>query len=245
MSLRSIVHVTAHLVRQPIVQSLRALDFEVNEAADLAGVVSILGSYAPDLIIMDADGMARQWRKLAAGLGGTQSNAGLVLLASRFSFEDAHDAQALQVAGVIMKPYRRAEHAVRLLDAALARRGLRARRTTPRLLLGLELDSEASLQVSLPAGEKTLAIRDIGEGGAAVNQEPYSVGAFADGEFIPAATLTWGDVRVEAVCDVAYLGTDRAGLSFSRLYEGKARLSRAIDERLSKALGAVQRKRRW
>jgi len=41
---------------------------------------------------VDADGAARRWRTLATGLGSARSRPGLVLLASRFSFADAHDA---------------------------------------------------------------------------------------------------------------------------------------------------------
>ena len=121
MSLRAAILGKILLVRQPIAQSLRAMDFEAFESSDFAEVISALDLTSPSLIVMDADGMSREWRMLAAGLGGKQGAAALVLVTSRFSFDDAHDAMALKVAGVIVKPFRSDQHAARLLDLALRR----------------------------------------------------------------------------------------------------------------------------
>ncbi len=243
MSLRVVVLAAAHLVRQPVAQSLAALDFAVTESSDLAEVVGRLNDLAPDLIVMDADGMARQWRALAAGLGGARTNVGLVLLAGRFSFEDAHDAQALRVAAVIIKPYRREEHAVRLLDVALARRGLRALRAAPRLPMSPE--TGATLLLPLPNGERAFPLVNLSEGGAAVRLDPAASAAFRPGEFFPAGMLGWGDVRVDLACDVVHCAAEAAGLSFSRIFDGRAKLDRALGERFERALGSLERKRRW
>jgi hypothetical protein len=244
MPLQVVVQAAAHLVRQPVVQSLSALDIAVREFADLGDVVARLNDLSPDLIVMDADGMARRWRTLAAGLGGVRGGVGLFLLASRFSFADAHDAQALGVAGVIMKPYRREEHAARLLDAALARGGLRPRRSTPRLPLP---DGEgATLELSLPTGEERLPVRNIAEGGIAVSaSSPAATAALSEGESFPAASLVWGSLRLELSFDVAHATSGVAGLRFIQVWEGWPQLARTLGERLARALGPIERKRRW
>jgi hypothetical protein len=244
MPLQVVVQAAAHLVRQPIAQSLSALDISVREFADLGEVVARLNDLSPALIVVDADGMARRWRALAAGLGGARGGVGLVLLASRFSFADAHDAQALGVAGVIMKPYRRGEHAARLLDAALARKGLRPRRSTPRVPLP---DGEgAALELSLPTGEERLPIRNIAEGGIAVSvSSPAAAAALVEGEHYPAASLAWGPLQLELSFDVVHAAAGIAGLRFIRVLEGWPQLARTLGERLARALGQIERKRRW
>jgi DNA-binding NarL/FixJ family response regulator len=239
-----IVQAPAHLVRQPIVQSLSALGIAVREFTDLGEAVSRLNDLSPDLMVVDADGMARRWRTLAAGLGSVRGGIGLVLLASRFSFADAHDAQALRVAGVIMKPYRREEHAARLLEAVLARKGLRPRRLTPRVTLTEAED--AHLELSLPSGEEHLLVRDIAEGGiAVVASSPAAATALVEGEHFPSATLSWGALRRELSFEVVHASDGIAGLRFIRVLEGWPQLARILGERLARALGRIERKRRW
>jgi CheY-like chemotaxis protein len=246
MPLRVVVQAATHLVRQPIVQSLSALDLSVRELTNVAEVVTRLNELSPDLIVMDADGMARPWRTLAAGLGGARprGGVGLVLLASRFSFADAHDAQSLGVAGVIMKPFRREEHAVRLLDIALARRGLRPRRAAPRT--ALPDGEDARLELSLPTGDQRLRVKNIGEGGVAVEVATAAANAaLVETERFPAATLVWGPLSLELSFDVAHAAEGTAGLRFIRVVEGWPRLARALAERFTRAVGPLERKRRW
>ena len=244
MLLQIVVQAAAHLVRQPIVQSLSALGISVREFTDLGEAVARLNDLSPDLIVMDADGMARRWRALAASLGGARGGVGLVLLAGRFSFEDAHDAQALGVAGVIVKPYRPEEHAARLLDAALARRDLRPRRLAPRLPLP---DGEgAFFELSLPSGEERLPVRNIAEGGVAVAAStPAASAALTEGEHFPSASLVWGALQLELSFDVAHATAGIAGLRFIKVLEGWPQLARTLGERLARAAGPLERKRRW
>jgi DNA-binding NarL/FixJ family response regulator len=244
MPLQVVVQAATHLVRQPIAQSLSALGISVREFTDLGEVVARLNDLSPDLIVMDADGMARRWRTLAAGLGGARGRAGLVLLAGRFSFTDAHDAQALGVSGVIVKPYRGEEHAARLLDAALARRDLRPRRAAPRILLP---DGEVAVfELSLPSGEERLPVRNIAEGGIGVATVTTAANAaLTEGERFPAASLVWGSVRLELSFDVAHATAGTAGLRFLKAWEGWPQLARALGERLARAAGPSERKRRW
>jgi CheY-like chemotaxis protein len=244
MPLQVVVQAATHLVRQPIAQSLSVLGISVREFTDLGEVVARMNDLSPDLIVMDADGMAHRWRTLAAGLGGARGGVGLVLLAGRFSFADAHDAQALGVSGVIMKPYRREEHAARLLDAALARRDLRPRRLTPRIAVP---DGEGAVfELSLPTGEVRLPVRNIAEGGAAVATVTAAANAaLTEGERFPAASLLWGTLRLELSFDVAHARGGIAGLRFIRVWEGWPHLTHTLGERLSRALGPIERRRRW
>jgi hypothetical protein len=102
MPLSVVVQSPAHLVRQPVAQSLAALGLLVREFADLGEAVARLNELSPDLVVVDADGAARQWRTLVAGLGGARGRVGVVLLAGRVSFDDAHDAQSLGIALVVI-----------------------------------------------------------------------------------------------------------------------------------------------
>jgi len=232
------------LVRQPIAQSLRAMDFEAFESSDFAEVISTLELTSPSLIVMDADGMSQEWRMLAADLGGKQRAAALVLLTSRFSFDDAHDAMALRIAGVIVKPFRSAQHAARLLDLALRGMNVRARRSSPRFAIPETMN--AVLRLSAPDGEDAFPLKNISESGAKIDLDSRRVGSLIEpGRFFPLAALSWGDVQLEAAIDVVHSDTLSAGVRFSRIFEGAPRFYRALQERQHKAIGPQETKRKW
>jgi DNA-binding NarL/FixJ family response regulator len=242
MSLRAVILGKILLVRQPIAQSLRALDFEAFESSDFAEVVSKLGFTSPSLIVMDADGMSQEWRMLAAGLNAKPGAAALVLVTSRFSFDDAHDAMARRVAGVIMKPFRIGQHAARLLDLALRQMNVRARRSSPRFAIPESMN--AVLRLPGSEGEDAFPLKNIAERGATIDVE--SVGSLIDpGSFFPLATLSWGDVQLEAAIDVVHRNAHSAGVRFSRIFEGAPRFLRALQERQDKAIGPQGTRRRW
>lgn len=244
MSLRVVILGKILLVRQPIAQSLGALDFEVFESSDLAEVVSNLDLTAPSLIVMDADGMAREWRLLAGSLGAKQGAAALVLVTSRFSFDDAHDALALRVAGVVVKPFRREEHSARLLDLALRKMNVRPRRASPRFAVPAAMN--AVLRLPESEGGAVFPLKNIGEGGAAIDVETARAGPALDpGGFVPSADLSWGEVQLETAVDVVYREKNVAGIRFSRIFDGAPRLFRALKERQARALGPEEKKRKW
>src|SRR5208283_158656 len=219
MSLRAVILGKILLVRQPIAQSLGALDFETFEFSDFAEAVSHLDLTSPSLIVMDADGMSREWRTLAAGQGARRGAAALVLVTSRFSFNDAHDAMALKVAGVIVKTFRGDQHAPRLLDLALRRMNIRAKRAFPRFAVPASMN--AVLRLTEPGSNNSFLLKNISEGGAAVDTESGSAGSLLDvGTFIPSADISWGDVQLETAIDVVYRDEHTAGVRFSRIFEG-------------------------
>jgi len=244
MPLSVVVQSPAHLVRQPVAQSLAALGLLVREFADLGEAVARLNELSPDLIVVDADGAPRQWRTLVSGLGGARGRVGVVLLSGRVSFDDAHDAQSLGISGIIKKPYRGTEHATRIVDAALARRGLRARRSHPRCRL--DGTTDAVLEVELPAGAERLALWDIsnvGAGAAVATAEARA--ALRAGEYFPAASLDWGDVHLVLSFRVAHVTGEVAGLQFISVADGAPRLAHALSDRFARAIGPRENRNRW
>ena len=178
----------------------------------------------------DADGMSQEWRVLAAGLGGKQRAAALVLVTSRFSFDDAQDATALKVAGVIVKPFRSEQHSSRLLDLALRQAGIRTRRLFPRFTI--PESAHAELGLSWSGGEDVFPLKNISEEGATIDLSLAHVGSLFDtGSFFPLATLSWGDVQLEAAIDVIHSDSHSAGIRFSRIFKGAPRFLRALKER--------------
>lgn len=244
MPLRAVILGKILLVRQPIAQALSALDFETFEFSDYAELVSHLDLTSPSLIVMDADGMSREWRALAAGLGARPRAAALVLVTSRFSFDDAHDAMALKVAGVIVKPFRGDQHTPRLLDLALRQVKIRARRASPRFAVPPGMN--AVLRLSEPGAASAFPLKNISEGGAEVDLESARAGSLPDaGTFVPSADIIWGDVQFEAAIDVVHRDEHTAGIRFSRLFDGVPKFLRALKERHDKAAGSQGIKRKW
>jgi PilZ domain len=181
---------------------------------------------------------------LAAYLGQKQRTAALVLLTSRFSFDDAHDAMVLRVAGVIVKPFRTGQHAARLLDLTLRQMNVRARRSSPRFAIPETMS--AVLRLSGPDGEDAFPLKNISESGAKIDLDSRSVGSLIEpGKFFPLAALSWGDVQLEAAIDVVHTDARSAGIRFSRIFEGAPRFLRALRERQERAIGPQGIKRQW
>jgi DNA-binding response OmpR family regulator len=244
MPLTVVVQSPAHLVRQPVAQSLAALGLLVREFADLGEAVARLNELSPDLVVVDADGASRQWRTLVTGLGGARGRVGVVLLAGRVSFDDAHDAQSLGISGIIKKPFRGTEHAARIVDAALSRRGLRARRSHPRCRL--DGTTDAVLEVELAIGAERLALWDISNVGAGVAiTTPEARAALRAGEYFPAATIEWGEAHLVLSFRVAHVTGDVAGLQFISVADGAPRLAHALADRFARAIGPLENRHRW
>ena len=187
---------------------------------------------------MDVDGMAREWRMLAAGLRARPEGSALVLLASRFNFDDVHDAQGLRVAGVIVKPFRREEHTERLIDLALRQRRLKPKRFAPRF--AVPKDTKAELRVGQAGGVELFPVMNIGEGGAKIMGES----GWAPEQDAPPVTLSWGSVQLEASIEMVHRQNDGAGIRFVRIFDGATRMTRALEERQARALGLRGRKKR-
>jgi CheY-like chemotaxis protein len=244
MPLSVVVQSPAHLVRQPVAQSLAALGIQVREFSDLGDAVARLNELSPDLVVVDADGAPRQWRTLVTGLGGTHGRVGVVLLSGRVSFEDAHDAQSLGISGIIKKPFRGTEHATRIVDAALARRGLRARRSHPRCRL--DGTTDAVLEVELPTGAERLALWDISNVGAGVAvADAEARAALHAGEYFPAASLDWGEAHLVLSFRVVHVTGDVAGVQFISVADGAPRLAHALADRFARAIGPQENRHRW
>jgi DNA-binding NarL/FixJ family response regulator len=244
MALNAIVFGKTLIVRQPVAQSLAALDFHVVESNEMSEVMTRLDSSAPSLIVMDADGMAREWRMLAAGLAARSDRPSFVLLTSRFSFDDAHQAMELRVAGVIVKPFRREEHTPRLLDLALRHKNLKARRSFPRF--SVPEGTAAVLKAGDPGREESLAVQNFAEGGMKVSVETNdSVSAFAPGAFVPMALFSIGPVQVEIALDVVHRHDGTVGVKIARFFDNPHKFLRVLEERQTRALGGKGRKRKW
>ena len=144
----------------------------------------------------------------------------------------------------MVKPFRREEHTARLLDLALRKMKVRARRASPRFAVPATMNAVLSLSHS--DGGEVFPVKNVAEGGAAIATETPGARSLLDpGRFVPMATLSWGEVQLEAACDIVYLGSNTAGIRFSRIFDGAARLLRALKERQARALGPQETRRKW
>jgi hypothetical protein len=244
VSLRAVILGNILLVRQPIAQSLGALDFVAFESSEFSHALSALDHASPSLVVMDVDGMTREWRMLAARLFAKRGTTALVLVASRFSFDDAHDAMSLSVAGVIMKPFRNSQHTGRLLDLALRHMHVKARRSTARFTVPEGV--RPALRLAGSKGEFVLPLKNISERGAAIDMNENGGGSILHpGGFFPLATLSWGEVQLETAIEVVHCDTQLAGIRFSRIFDGAPRFLRALEERQERAIGPQEMKRKW
>lgn len=235
---------TTHLVRQSISQSVAALGFRAREFSDLAELVVGVNEVAPQLVAADIDGLEGKWRALAAALRGSRQRVALVLLAGRFSFDEAHEALALGVSGMILKPYRKEEHTARLSELFLKTRGLRPRRGAPRFVVPEQ--TAASLRYTGPVGEERLAVADLSLGGLGVRVEGTASGAlFAPGSSLSGASLLLDGEEVPLSALVAHRTEGRIGLRLLRLLGGRPAFLHLVESQHARAFGAGGKGNRW
>jgi len=235
----------AHLVRQPIATALAPLGFVTYEFSELSELVLSVNQVAPQMVVVDIDGLQGKWQALATALQGGQRRVALVLLAGRLGFEEAHEALALGVAGIILKPFLKAEHTARLSELCLKARGLRPRRSEPRFTL--PGDAPLFLLHSGPRGEERYETADVSKAGLGIRLP--AAGAEAGTE--PAGSLLLGaltlaEAKVRLSARVVHRSAERIGLRVLKLQEGKQAWRRQVEAQHARAFGAGGKKRnRW
>jgi DNA-binding response OmpR family regulator len=228
-----------HLVRQSLSQCLSPLGFRVREFSDPAELVSQLNKISPDMIVIDADGLERAWRALAAGLQAGEKAITIVLLGSRFSLDDAHEALAAGVAGMILKPYEK-ENTRRLLELWLRRRGLRARRASPRFQPPQEL--ETSLRYRESSGWVSAEVRNLSEAGLAVAGFPQAERPSSE---IPLATLKLGEAESTVTLQRVHGGAEITGFRLVLIQDGRAGIVRLLEQLFARVFGTMGKKGKW
>jgi DNA-binding NarL/FixJ family response regulator len=235
---------STHLVRQSIVQSVVPLGFRYHEFGDLTELVLGVNKVAPQLVVADIDGLEGKWRALAAALRGSQQRVALLLLAGRFGFDEAHEALALGVAGMILKPFRKEDHTARLSDLFLRSMGLRPRRAAPRFVPPEE--AFASLRYTGPRGEERAAVADISLGGLGVRVSGAAAEeGSAPGAGLSRAALLLAEGEVPLSLQVVHRSEARLGLRLLRMPEGRAAFLRLVEAQHSRAFGAGGKRTRW
>ena len=227
-----------HLVRQSLSQCLAPLGFEVREYSDPAELVSQLNRFSPDMIVIDADGLERAWRALALGLRAGRKPIALVLLASRFTLEDAHEALAAGVDGMILKPYEK-ENTRRLVDLWLRCRGLRARRSTPRFQPPKDL--AAVLRYRGTSDWADAEVLNLSEDGVAVSGQDLPLRP----ALVPSATLRLGEAESTLTLQAVHQEGGIAGFRLVLVQDGKAALARLLEQLFGRTFGSEGKKGKW
>jgi CheY-like chemotaxis protein len=242
MSSSVAVFASTHLVRQSIAQSLEPLGFRTHDFADLAELVRDVNQVAPRLVVMDVDGLEGRWRALAGAMKGSPQRVALVLLAGRFGFEEAHEALALGVAGMILKPFRKEEHTARLVELWLKTGGLRPRRGSPRFIPPEQ--TAAYFRYPASSGEQRAAVIDLSLQGLGV-RPPAAGERFAPGTRLGRTMLELAAGNVPLSTRVIHRSAERMGLQVQHLVEGRAALARVVEAQHARAFGAGGKRSRW
>ena len=244
MSCTVAVLASTHLVRRSIAQAVAPLGFLTHEFTDLAELALGVNRVAPQLVVADIDGLEGKWRALAAALQGSQQRLALVLLATRFGFEEAHEALALRVAGLILKPFRKEDHTARLSDLFLKSQGLRPRRAAPRFIP--PGNAPVYLRYAGPRGELKAELIELSQGGLGVRApEMAAETAPAPGGSLDRATLELEEAEVPLSVQVIHSDAGRLGLRVLRLFGGQPAFLRVVASQHARAFGAGGKRNRW
>lgn len=223
-------------IRRSFLESYSLLGYEVTAAEDIVEVIRELNTLDPDHVVMDIEGLPRQWKVVAAGLKLAQKDISVVLLAAAMTAEQANEAAFLGVAGVIIKPFQPEFHLKRVYDLIHAGGG--GKRVYPRFYAGgvfdgsLEYHSEATNKLHL------FELVNVSEAGAAVRTRDLA----AAPELQPSAPIAAATLRIDAEqfrlsAQVAFRKQGLIGLAFREIKTGKANFLRLIQRLSLKAFG--------
>lgn len=244
MSCTVAVLASTHLVRQSVTQPLAPLGFLTREFTDLAELALGVNRIAPRLVVLDADGLEGRWRALAAALRGSPQRPALVLLASRFGFEEAHEALALGVAGMILKPFRREDHTARLSDLILQSLDLHPRRAAPRFVP--PRDGPLYLRYQGLRGEQRAELTGLSLGGLSIRAPRTAAETvFRRGLDLGRMSLLLEGAEVPLSVQVIHREAETIGLRILRLYGGRAVYLRVVAAQHARAFGAGGKRNRW
>jgi DNA-binding NarL/FixJ family response regulator len=241
MTFRVAIVANTHLVRQPVAACLLPIGARVHEFAELTHLLTDINAIDPEIVLIDVDGLQQGWRAFAAAMRGSPRPALVVLLGTRFDFEDAHEALALGVASIILKPYRREDHTERLYDLVLKLQRVRPRRREPRLVPSESLSPR--LDYEEQQGRGIAGVRDLSSEGICVDL-PDGDG-LRPGSFVGQATLAVRERTSSFTAHVIHRASGRAGLRVRTWHEGRQHWMRLLEDLHTRAFGTRRANRRW
>ena len=123
-------------IRRCFRESYSLLGFEVNESEDVLELIRDLNILEPDYVIIDIDELARKWKIAASGLRLAQKKITIILIADTVTLEEANEALALGVSGIIVKPFLPEFHLKRVYNIILRKALADGIRVYPRFYAG-------------------------------------------------------------------------------------------------------------
>jgi len=233
-------------IRHSFLESYTLLGYEVTVSEDIVEVIRGLNDLDPDQVVMDVDGMPRQWKVAASGLRLAQKKITVVLLASAMTADQANEAALLGVSGVIIKPFLPELHLKRVYDIIhqeLRNAGLRI---YPRYYAGGVFEGSLEYHSEATSKQHLFELVNVSETGFAVRTRDLGAAPELQARsLIDNAILRIDNQEFRVSGQVAFRNQGLIGVAFREIRSGQANFLRLIQRLSLKAFGISGIRGRW
>ena len=233
-------------IRSSFAEAYTLLGFEVSAYEDIQEPIRELNALDPDYVVIDTDGLARQWKVVTAGLQLAQKKITVILIASAMTLEEANEALILGVSGIIIKPFLPEFHLKRVYD--IIHRKLRApgKRVHPRYYAGPVFTGSLAVRSEAAGKIYTFEVVNVSEIGAAVRSRyTDSAPELKAGEALPEAVLQLDGQEFRISGRVVFRKGGLIGLVFESIATGESNFRRFVQRLALKAFGISGITGRW
>jgi DNA-binding response OmpR family regulator len=246
MELNLVVISKSEEVRQSFAEAYNLLGFEVSVFDDIQEPIRDLNVLDPDYVIIDTDGLARQWKIVAAGLQLAQKRITVILIASAMTLDEASEALVLGVNGMIIKPFLPEFHLKRAYD--IIHRKLRApgKRVHPRYFTGPVFRGQLIVHSEAASKSYTFELVNVSEIGAAIRSKyPDTAPELTEGVELPKAVLQLDNEEFRISGRIVFRKGGLIGLTFDEILTGEPNFRRFMQRLALKAFGISGINGRW
>ena len=246
MDLNIVVISKLHLIRQSFLQRFKSLGFNVYLFADIQEPVQRFNFINPDIILMDGDGSEKEWKLLLKGISAAQKKITFILLKSGISIDEANEAIALGVSGIILKPFNPTEHIKKIIEIIYNNRSYVLKRDNPRFYP--DIDDRGTLKY-FDSGKNelvTFSVINISRRGALLQLiHPPVKEELQPGYRIIDAELNIHNMELKIICSILHRKEQFLGIIFEDIRSGKNELYKFLDTLANNIFGTVRLKGKW
>ncbi|MBN1837335.1 MAG: PilZ domain-containing protein [Spirochaetales bacterium] len=233
-------------IRSSFAEAYALLGYEVSVYEEVQEPIRELNALDPDHVVVDTDGLERLWKILAAGLQLAQKRITVILIASAMTLEEASEALALGVSGIIIKPFLPEFHLKRAYEIIHRKLRVEGGRLLPRYYTGSLFDGGLTVHSRDADKLYSFELVNVSERGAAVrSRHPDTAPELQEGVPLEKAILRLDDQEFRFHGRVVFRKGGLLGLVFDRFETGEANFRRFLQRLALKAFGVSGLSGRW
>lgn len=246
MKFQIIIISKTHIIHHNISQVFPHFGYEITSFHDFIAPVQKLNTLDGDILLLDADGDQKYWNLFLQGFKKTEKKIPFMLLKGNISAENAQNFVTLGSSGILLKPFKPAEHIQKILEVICKSQNITLKRRAPRFYIKPDELGKISYFSTSKHENREVPLINITERGAAILVEDQEVlYELRPGISVPLGVISINDFKAEASFRVIGQNGNQTGLFFENISKGKSEFMKYLHSLTDKIFGSKEVSGKW